>query len=282
MREIRAIDICAGGGGWAVAARGTPIRIVAAFDRDEDCLATYEFNHPDVDCMKCDVTTYDFSRWSGVDLILGGIPCNHVSVARNLVPLSQASHDEIQTLVNRMISLPDQLGVKYWCYEDVIQIRRFLPPLTPYFTLDSQFFCGQRRKRIYIGTMGPPKINRQNDSILESYLRSGPYRISRKVLRSKPVRSKTYTHGTFSSWDPAKKSPTVISLPSRHDNYAAVAFPRGHRQLEWQELAGLQGFPDDYTFIGSLTKTYLMIGQAVQIDTARAILQRFIEDFSHA
>jgi site-specific DNA-cytosine methylase len=49
MPEIRAIDVCAGGGGWAVAARGTPIRIVAAFDHDEDCLATYCFNHPGVE-----------------------------------------------------------------------------------------------------------------------------------------------------------------------------------------------------------------------------------------
>jgi site-specific DNA-cytosine methylase len=48
------------------------------------------------------------------------------------------------------------------------------------------------------------------------------------------------------------------------------------RQLEWQELATLQGFPSDYVFIGSPSRITKMIAQAVQIDTARAILTEFV------
>jgi site-specific DNA-cytosine methylase len=52
----------------------------------------------------------------------------------------------------------------------------------------------------------------------------------------------------------------------------------GWRQVEWQELAVLQGFPNDYCFCGSPTRVVKMIAQAVQVDTARAILERLIEE----
>ncbi len=38
--HLLAIDICGGAGGWAIAARGLPIKIVAAIDHAEDCCAT--------------------------------------------------------------------------------------------------------------------------------------------------------------------------------------------------------------------------------------------------
>lgn len=202
-------------------------------------------------------------------------------MARNLVPLAASDEARIAALVDRCVGLPSELNAQWWCYEDVPQIRRFLPLFTPYFELDSQYFSAQRRKRIYIGNL-PKPVEQSNDTRLSQHLRPGPFRIGQKVLRSRPCRAKTYTATTFYDWDPAAKSPTVIGLSSRHDNYAAVGFPGGYRQLQWQELASLQGFPADYTFIGSPTSTSKMISQAVQIDTARAILSRFIEDLSHA
>jgi site-specific DNA-cytosine methylase len=83
-----------------------------------------------------------------------------------------------------------------------------------------------------------------------------------------------YNSTQFYPWMRDEKSPTVINLHSRHDNYAAAQMPDGRwRQLEWQELARLQGFPEDYVFIGSPGRVGKQIGQAVQIDTARAILR---------
>jgi site-specific DNA-cytosine methylase len=44
---IRAIDLCAGAGGWACAARRLPIRITHAFDFWPIACKTYGLNHPD-------------------------------------------------------------------------------------------------------------------------------------------------------------------------------------------------------------------------------------------
>lgn len=62
---LRAIDICCGAGGWAVAARGLPIQIEYVFDLESDCLLTYKENHPHVEPVCCDVIDFDFSRLIG-------------------------------------------------------------------------------------------------------------------------------------------------------------------------------------------------------------------------
>ena len=55
--------------------------------------------------------------------------------------------------------------------------------------------------------------------------------------------------------------------------------PRAYyRTLEWQEAASLQGFPENYTFIGTRRQAAQMIAQAIQIDTGRAILKAICEE----
>ena len=49
------------------------------------------------------------------------------------------------------------------------------------------------------------------------------------------------------------------------------------RSLEWQELALLQGFPDDYVFMGTPTRVIKMVVQAVEVRTAHAILTALCE-----
>ena len=76
----------------------------------------------------------------------------------------------------------------------------------------------------------------------------------------------------------AERTPTVLcGWGGRHMNTNPVVvdptLPGGRREFTWRESARLQGFPADYVFVGSLTNVRTMIGNAVQIDTARAILE---------
>lgn len=56
---IRAIDLCAGAGGWACAARGLPITIVAAVDFWRPACETYRLNHPGVKVIEGDLREGD-------------------------------------------------------------------------------------------------------------------------------------------------------------------------------------------------------------------------------
>lgn len=273
---ITAIDVCCGGGGWAVAARGLPIEIIAAFDWEEFCVRTYKENHPATECHKCDVTHFDFSPWRGVDLILGGIPCEDLSAARGMHPVPQERKDKLDALIRKMLALPGNLKASWYCYEDVVQLAKLLPDGTPRFVLDSQHFSAQRRRRMYVGNCPAPSQNVIHHEVLSRHIRRGPYRRSLRLDSRVPGRARVYNSNKFYPWMHDEKSPTVIGLSSRHDNYAATEHRDRWRQLEWQELASLQGFPDDYLFLGSPSNVTKMVGQAVQIDTARAILTELV------
>lgn len=278
MREtfLRAIDICSGGGGWAVAARGLPIRIDYVFDKELDCLLTYKENHPFVEPVCCDVIEYDFSRLSGkVDLILGGIPCEQISKVRNGTPLADGEEEKLHLLIDKCCALPEQLGAKWWCYEDVIQIIPRLPIFTEYFVLSSEHYSAQKRIRAFVSNIPCPRKSKKNTQSLRDCILPGPYRRSMAINKKTPDKNTNYySKNTFCPWYPDKKSPTVLSGLPRHDDIMAVEYKTScFRQLEWQESAKLQGFPENYLFIGSLSRVMKQIGQAVQIDTARAILK---------
>ena len=49
--------------------------------------------------------------------------------------------------------------------------------------------------------------------------------------------------------------------------------PGGMRNPEWQEMASIQGFPDDYLFYGSPTDVMKQVGRAVSIPLGAAILR---------
>lgn len=283
MKTIRAIDVCAGAGGWAVAARGLPIKIIAAFDREQDCLDTYALNHPGTRVVRCDVVEHDFSKLRGkVELVLGGIPCEQISNYRAIHKPKPAELAAFGRILERCLDLPKYLGAPSWCYEDVTQIEKHLPLLTKGFTLDSAHFSAQRRPRHFVGNLPMPKSG-QSTAVLRDALRSGPYRIGNRLVGRRPSRNNAHRPETFYPWEPDRKSPTVVTLSSRRDSEAATPCGGGYwRQLEWQELATLQGFPPDYVFVGSPSRVIKMIAQAVQIDTARAILVAFVRSLEAA
>jgi site-specific DNA-cytosine methylase len=212
----------------------------------------------------------DFSTYEA-DLVLGGIPCEAVSMARNNRPALRETIEKWTALIERCLSIPEVVGARWWCYEDVVQIVRHLPILTPYFELDSKEFSGQRRKRAYVGNL-PKPASLGDKRVLGNYLQPGPFRVSARLKGRVPCITHCYTDGKFYPWLAEKKAPTVIQLTSRHDNYAAIKWNGKWRQIDWKEEALLQGFPEDYLFIGCPGRVGKMIAQAVQIDTGRAIL----------
>jgi len=288
---IRAIDLCAGAGGWACAARGTPVRVTHAFDRWPAACQTYHLNHPETAVVCADLTDpgtrETVRRLKGrVDLVLGGIPCEWVSVLRNgWHPATKVPPAEVaagQALLDSVLGLVADLAPRWWCMEDVSRLIPHLPPMTPYVEIDAADWSAQRRKRVYVGEFPAPHgVGPPSPAVLERALRPGPFRIGRRLVGREPATTNVYDGKHFMAAYPMRKSPTVCSWSSRRDADLAVVaegLPGGKRQLEWQEAARLQGFPEDYVFVGSLTDTWKMIAQAIQIDVGRAILAEIWRD----
>lgn len=277
---LRAIDLCGGAGGWAIAARGLPIRITHAVDWWLPAVRTYKLNHPDTLVCRGDCRAMPIEP-VGFDVVLGGIPCQWLTHLRSRGLGNPPRPDEIERereLLDAVLSWREKAKPRWWCLEDVVQLKRELPIFTPSQTIDARFFSGQRRKRLYVGWFPAPRRNGRAEDLADTYMRPGPYRVHHDTLRRVPARRRTWGERdhAFYPVDREHKWPTVMSLGSRHDKKMAVVderLPGGKRAVEWQEAARAQGFPDDYVFVGNQTETNQMIANAIQIDTGRAILE---------
>jgi site-specific DNA-cytosine methylase len=289
MNEIRAIDLCCGAGGWACAARGLPIRITRAFDRWPEAAKTYEINHPATQVIVADLLDPAVQgRIRGlkgqVDLVLGGIPCEQVTVYRNVWnPRTRVTAEEIEALrrlLDACLDLVHDLKPRWWCLEDVSGVARHLRIMTPYCQIDAAGYSPQRRKRLYVGDF-PRPLRGESAELAGNRLGAGPYRVGPRQWPRAVKTSHQFDGKSTAGLSPGRKSPTICDFGPRRDAELAVLddrLPGGKRQLMWQEAAGLQGFPEDYLFYGSETAVWKMIGQAIQIDTGRAILEAIVAD----
>jgi len=291
MKEIRAIDLCCGAGGWACAARGLPIRITHAFDVWPVACKTYEINHPDTRVLCADIRGIlagsVIRGLSGdVDLVLGGIPCEQITIYRNgWNPATKCGTAEMagfHRLLDCVLDLVRDLAPRWWCIEEVVGVAKHLPPLTPYREIDAAGYSAQNRRRVYVGRFPAPTPG-TNDETAGARLRPGPFRVGARQWQRRVTTSCQYDGQSTAGLSPDKKSPTICNFGSRRDAEMAVIderLPGRKRQLAWQEAALLQGFPNDFLFYGSETAVWKMIAQAIQVDTGRAILEAIIREAS--
>lgn len=295
---LRAIDLCCGGGGWACAARGLPIDIVLAVDHWDRACQTYQHNHQDTEVWQRELSdpevcreVTEYARERDVQLVLGGIPCEWLSCMRRAGLGNAPSEEEIATERRLLHAILGGDGVpggiirdinpRWWCLEDVIGLRRELPIFTPHVVLDAAGWSPQRRKRLFVGRF-PRPIPPGDDRLLADVLRPGPHRISVGGQRRELTRHTGFGAGRAYKAEAARKCPTVLARSTRCDGETILYDPEiagARRQIEWQEWAAAQGFPDDYVFVGSQTDTMQMVGRAVQIDLGRAILSGIAREY---
>ena len=76
-----AIDVFAGAGGLSLGLKSAGWDVKAAVEYDVSAIETHRQNFPGVEHLSCDVRSVDFGRFSGIDLVAGGPPCQPFSVS---------------------------------------------------------------------------------------------------------------------------------------------------------------------------------------------------------
>jgi DNA (cytosine-5)-methyltransferase 1 len=336
---LTAIDLCCGAGGWACAARDLPIRFVAVYDREPLYLETWRLNHQGThhDCRRivCDLShPLANDQWpeEPVDIVLGGIPCEQVSIARGANKASKETMDAWHALIDNSLGIVDRLSPKYWCLEDVIQIEKHLPPWTAagrlvrHIRINAKHYGPQSRLRTYVGDFPRPIPSPDGETqTLGDCLLPGPFATEpeperftvngigrdRGIVSGNKVRvfdeeeklaaitSFSTSGGTngrkftvkasrgFVGADgvrvisPEEKMATIMKGAERggrrRRSFMTICGDTW-RRLTWQELARVQGFPDDYLFCGAMTRISDQIGQAIPIQVGRAILEAICKE----
>ena len=102
---LSTLELCAGGGGTALALERPGFSPVALLDDDPHACATLRSNRPYWNVIQADMRKFDASYWRSVALLSGGLPCPPFSIAgkqlgaddeRNLFPAMLRISKELQ------------------------------------------------------------------------------------------------------------------------------------------------------------------------------------------
>lgn len=75
MAPLEALDIFCGAGGLSLGLEAAGVKVVAGVEVDPDAAATWSFCHPGAQMAHCDAKRAPWRRFDGVDLVVGGPPC---------------------------------------------------------------------------------------------------------------------------------------------------------------------------------------------------------------
>jgi DNA (cytosine-5)-methyltransferase 1 len=304
VRELTAIEICAGAGGQALGLEQAGFRHAAAVELDADACATLRANRgDDWKIVEDDVANVDGRAFAGADLLAAGVPCPPFSVAgrqlgrddeRDLFPqalrlvaeirpravllenvkgLSTRRFDGYRAQVRARLS---QLGYQSW-WQLVNASEHGVPQLRPRFVLVALAqrwaagFCWPEPQ-----PGPPPTVGVTLADLMAAAGWAGAADWAARADRIAPtIVGGSKKHGgpdlgptrARAAWrDLGVDGLGVADEPPGPDHPACQA-----PKLTVRMVARLQGFPDSWQFIGRKTAAYRQVGNAFPPPVARAL-----------
>ena len=294
-------EVCAGAGGQALGLEQAGFVHKGLLELDQDCCATLRRNRPNWNIIEEDINHFDGRPWRGIDLLAGGLPCPPFSVAgkqlgesdeRNLFPAMLRLVDQMKPRAVMIENVRGFLDAVFSDYRE--QLKRQLEKMgyvTDWRLLNaSDFGVPQLRPRVVIVAI----LKELSD--LFSWPDSNP--------KSAPTVGKTLRDLMgVNGWKGAAKwarnaddvAPTVVGGSKKHGgpdlgptrsrrawaslgvdglglaNEAPARDWIGMPRLTNRMVARLQGFPDDWSFVGGKTTVHRQVGNAFPPPVAVAI-----------
>jgi len=304
MSALTTLELCAGGGGQALGLEQAGIQHSALVEIDKHACATLKYNRPRWDVIQADVITFNPSAFCGVDIVSGGLPCPPFSIAgkqlgkndeRNLFP---AAIRIIDVLRPKAVIIENVRGILDAVFEDY---RTFIGGQLGKLGYEtdwrlfnaSDFGVSQLRPRVLFVAIKkayaesfswpepcdikPPTVG----NLLFDLISARGWKGARLWRDRANEIAPTIVGGSLKHGGPdlgptrARKAWSSLSVdglgianePPERD---FVGMPR----LTVQMVARIQGFPDEWKFIGGKTAAYRQVGNAFPPPVAKAVADR--------
>lgn len=303
------LEICAGAGGQALGLEQAGFNHVAVIEIDDNCCATLRANRPNWKVFgggePGDISRFDGSPYCGqIDLLAGGIPCPPFSIAgkqlgeqdeRNLFPEVLRLINEVQPRAVMIENVPGLLSIGFEDYRARILNRLFeLGYMCRWEKLNaSDFGVPQFRPRavlvalkreLFAGFDWPPASVSQATTVAEAIgdlIASNGWNGAEEWIETAKKIAPTIVGGSKKHGGPdlgptrSRAAWTALGVNGRliADEPPNRTFS-GDPILTVKMVARLQGFPDDWQFIGRKTNAYRQVGNAFPPPVARAVGQQ--------
>lgn len=304
---IPSFEICAGGGGQALGLERAGFHHVGLLDNDRNACATLRYNRPDWRVHLADLRDFDGLTLRGrVRLLSGGVPCPPFSVAgeqrgakdeRDLLPQVLRLTEDISPDAVMIENVRGLLSPKFASYRARLRVafERLGYVVFDWHLLRAvDYGVPQLRPRAMLVALRPPchEFFHWPD---EADLRPAP-----------TVGEALIDLMASGGWDMAAEwatmadciAPTLVGGSKKHggadlgptraraawaelgvdgrslaDGPPPVGFV-GPPRLTLRMVARIQGFPDDWQFVGSKTHAYRQVGNALPPPVAQAVGRR--------
>ena len=302
VTDLSVLEICAGAGGQSLGLEQAGFGHSLAVEIDPDACETLRLNRPDWDVHEGDVRDVDGTKYKGIDLLAGGVPCPPFSIAgkqlgaddeRDLFPealrlvreaepkavmlenVKGLSTAKFATYRQSIIDELDELG--YHSDWQVINASEHgVPQLRPRFILVAA-------KKEYgeefhwpepVGT--PPTVGKTLLPLMKSRGWTGADAWAVKANGIGPTLvGGSRKHGgpdlgptrARAAWLNLGVDGKGLANEIPDETYPAEYIPR----ITVQMAALIQGFPADWVFSGRKTASYRQVGNAFPPPVAKAI-----------
>jgi len=301
VSNLSCVEICAGAGGQALGLERANFDSQALVEIDSRCCETLRYNRPQWNVIEQDVKGFDGTAYKGVELLAGGVPCPPFSKAGK-----QLGKDDERDLFPEALRLVDEIRPNAVMFENVrgfldavfedyrLTLKRKLQRLG--YVVDwrllnaSDYGVSQLRPRVVIVAIkkhlasnfhwckpndrNPPTVGELLfDQMKENgWLGAGNWAKQADDIAPTIVGGSKKHGGPDLGPTRAKKAwaslgvngMTIANEPPEKEY---VGMPR----LTVEMVARIQGFPDDWRFLGKKTPAYRQVGNAFPPPVAHAV-----------
>lgn len=266
---------------------GIEVEKYVAYEIEKSAIMISKKNYPNIE--QCgDVYKADFTQYKGFDLLIGGSPCTHWSIAKSG---REVTSDGIGfDLFMQYVRAKEESGCKYFLYENNHSISQDIKDeitkkLGVYpIMINSALVSAQSRKRCYWTNITNVKQPEDKGITLQDILQSG-YADREKALclvrryagfvgsQSYLCRryfGKSFGQAKFASEEAYQRVKNEFKKDSRFDSDLLDIMP-----LNVTEVERLQTLPDNYTECDNVTRIQRIeaIGNGWTVDVIAHILK---------
>lgn len=263
---------------------GIPVERYVAYEIEPNAIKISKKNWPDIEHCG-DVTTADFTQYQGFELLIGGSPCQSLSIVQSQ---TRQHLDGKSKLFFEFVRAMEEVKPKYFLFENVASMNN-----ESYMAISSALGCAgifinsknfsaQERPRFYWTNIDLDLIpsNRTvlkdilqpESEIPESFYYSAPLLnvdMSKQVCATLDIKNNEMHRRVF---NPEFKCHTLTCVSGGHQQKKVLVNGRC-RKLTPVEYERLQTLPDDYTAGVSNGARYTAVGNGWTVDVIAHILR---------